>query len=340
MIPDHAPASCGVPPAATDSRSCGVSAAAKQTADGDPADHGRDVAEGEGDPAASPGRRHPRNTLNDLTGTEWVKATKSWLICDSRRYHKNKATELHPARYPEELVAEFLRFFTKRDGWVLDPFCGSGATLIACHETERRGVGIEISERYAEVCARRIAELRPPERLFVVQADANTVAAPELYETVPVPRDEATGRPRFDFVITSPPYWNMLRHSRGGVESAQKKRAKKGLDTVYSEAAEDLGNTAEYDDFIEGLGRVFDGCAQAMRPGAYMVVVVQNLRTPGGEVKPLAWDLQRRISQALSFQGERIWCQNSKPLGIWGYPTVFVPNYHHHYCLIFRKPTA
>jgi hypothetical protein len=39
----------------------------------------------------------------------------------------------------------------------------------------------------------------------------------------------------------------------------------------------------------------------------------------------------------LSFQGERIWCQDSKKLGIWGYPTVFVPNYHHHYCLIFRR---
>ncbi len=53
-------------------------------------------------------------------------------------------------------------------------------------------------------------------------------------------------------------------------------------------------------------------------------------------MRPLAWDLTRRLSQTFSFQGERVWCQNSKPLGIWGYPTVFVPNVHHHYCLIFR----
>lgn len=65
--------------------------------------------------------------------------------------------------------------------------------------------------------------------------------------------------------------------------------------------------------------------------------MVQNVRDTDGEVKPLAWDLTRRLSQTFSFQGERIWCQNSKPLGIWGYPTVFVPNYHHHYCLIFRN---
>ena len=68
-----------------------------------------------------------------------------------------------------------------------------------------------------------------------------------------------------------------------------------------------------------------------------MVVVIQNLRAPSGEVLPLAWDLARRISQTWLFQGERIWCQNSKRLGIWGYPSVFVPNYHHHYCLIFRN---
>jgi len=60
-------------------------------------------------------------------------------------------------------------------------------------------------------------------------------------------------------------------------------------------------------------------------------------------VRMLAWDLARRIERPgraatrWLFQGERIWCQNTKPLGIWGYPAVFVPNYHHHYCLIFRK---
>jgi DNA modification methylase len=291
-------------------------------------------------PPERPSKDRRRNTLNDLTGTEWIKSTKSWLICDSRRYHKNKTTELHPARYPEELVSEFLLFFTKRDQWVLDPFCGSGATLIACHETGRRGVGVEITERYAEVCARRIHELNAEDSLFICRGNANHLAEAALWADLPVARDEATGLPRFDFAMTSPPYWNMLRKSRGGVESAQKKRAKKGLDTVYSEDPDDLGNIERYEDFVEGLGRVFDGCAAVMRPGAYLVIVIQNVRTPDGEVKPLAWDLQRRVSQTLPFQGERIWCQNSKPLGIWGYPNLFVPNYHHHYCLIFRKPVA
>jgi len=294
-------------------------------------------------------RRKPQNTLNDLEGRDWIKFTKSWLICDSRRYQRNKDTELHPARYPEELVSEFVSFFTKAGERVLDPFCGSGATLVSCHETGRRGVGVELSKRYFEVARERLETLQARD-CRMLRGDATRLIDPGLWEplaALPSSGEDLseTGRgsggggglPQFDFVMTSPPYFNMLRKSRGGVESAQKKRAKAGLDTHYSNDTCDLGNIDVYDEYIEAMGCVFDQAAQLLKPSRYLVVVVQNLRDTTGEVRPLAWDLQRRISKTLSFQGERIWCQNSKPLGIWGYPTVFVPNYHHHYCLIFKK---
>ncbi len=285
------------------------------------------------------GAVHPGNTLNDLTGKEWIKATKSWLVCDSRRYHQNRDTELHPARYPEELVAEFVRFFTTGDGWVLDPFCGSGATLVAALEEHRNCIGMEVNRHYVDLSLDRLqAKARDTRTVTdVVHADAREIAAPGTWERVEaVPREE-DGLPRFDFVMTSPPYWNMLRKSRGGVASTHKRRAAEGLATDYGDHERNLGSIEDYDEFIEQLGVVFDGCARLLKPQKYMVVVVQNVRVPEGYVRPLAWDLARRISRTLSFQGERIWCQNSKRLGIWGYPTTFVPNYHHHYCLIFRQ---
>jgi methylase of polypeptide subunit release factors len=273
-------------------------------------------------PAEARGDR--RNTLNALTGRDWIKFTKSWFICDSRRYLRNKDTELHPARFPEEMVSEFIEFFTKPGEWVLDPFCGSGATLVACQETGRHGVGVELSADYAQVARRRLMSLDCDTHLRVLQGDAREAAGL---------LDPAR---QFDFIITSPPYFNMLRKSRGGVDSAAKKRARAGLDTHYGDDRRDLGNIADYEDFVEELGSVFDGLAPLLKPRRYLVVVIQNLRDTDGEVRPLAWDLTRRLSGRYSFQGERIWCQNSKPLGIWGYPTVFVPNVHHHYCLIFR----
>ncbi len=280
-----------------------------------------------------------RNTLNDLTGKEWIKSTKSWLICDSRRYHKNRDTELHPARYPEELVAQFLRFFTKSGGWVLDPFCGSGATMVSALEQGRNGVGVDVNERYVELSRERLAGMAAEADTVaeVVHADARALADPETWVDVEDAPCGDDGLPRFDFIMTSPPYWNMLRKSRGGVQSKHKQRAAQGLATDYGDADANLGTLTDYDEFIEQLGVAFDTCAHLLRPKKYMVVVAQNVRVPDGYVRPLAWDLARRISESLSFQGERIWCQNSKQLGIWGYPTTFVPNYHHHYCLIFRN---
>jgi len=282
-----------------------------------------------------------RNDLNDLTGKEWIRFTRTWFVCDSPRYWRNRDTELHPARFPEEMVGEFITFFTKREGVVLDPFAGSGAALVACAEQGRSGVGIELNPRYARVAARRTKGLEPQQ--FAIEGDARQIGRVGFWRERRTDVERVglafhRGLPQFDFAITSPPYWQMLRTSRGGVFSKHQQRAAQGLDIAYSESPDDLGNITDYAEFIRALGQVFDGVARCVKPGKYLVVVAQNLRAPGGDVRPLAWDLARRLAKTRwQFQGERVWCQNTKPLGIWGYPKVFVPNYHHHYCLIFRK---
>lgn len=280
------------------------------------------------------------NKLNDLSGKDWLVFTRSWFLCDSHRYHKNKNVELHPARYPEEMVAEFLRFFTKKHGWVLDPFAGSGATLVACAEEERMGVGIELSPRYAELITRR---QNLCDSYNVICGDSRDATSPAFwaeqqaaYTELGLPFSEA-GLPIFDFSISSPPYGAMLHTSRGHVHSKQKQRADQGLDTAYSFDMRDVGNIPDHETCVAELATIYRGAASLLKPDGYLVIVIQNYRAPSGEVIPLAWDLQRALKDDLLFQGERIWCQNTKPLGIWGYPVVFVPNYHHHYCLIFRN---
>ena len=83
-----------------------------------------------------------KNKLNELTGKEWIKFTKSWFI---HRPQKRKDNEiLHPAKYPESLIKEFLCFFTKSNEWILDPFLGTGSTLVAAKECDRNAIGIEL----------------------------------------------------------------------------------------------------------------------------------------------------------------------------------------------------
>ena len=64
----------------------------------------------------------------------------------------------HPTQKPLKLVGEWVRLFSNPGDLVLDPFMGSGTTLVAAKELGRRAIGIEIEERYCEIAARRLAQ--------------------------------------------------------------------------------------------------------------------------------------------------------------------------------------
>ncbi|MCI4352293.1 MAG: hypothetical protein L3K14_02755 [Thermoplasmata archaeon] len=279
---------------------------------------------------APPGA-HPfpaRRRLNDLTGTEWIRFTKSWFVANPPR--RTPSERSHPAKFPEELCEGFIRFFTRKGEWVLDPFAGTGSTLVAALRNRRNAIGLEINPMFARLAEDRVRDLSPPggATARVIVADATELEA--LWT-----RDRL---PPVQLVLTSPPYWDMLSKSRGGSRSAQRDRAALGLATTYSSDPRDLGNLHDYDAFLRATVGVLRAAGRLLEPGAYLVAVAQNLRDVNGQIRTLAWDLARALDRPpLRFQGERIWCQDSKPLGIWGCPSTFVPNYHHHYCLVFRR---
>jgi len=70
---------------------------------------------------------------------------------------KGTGIRLHPTQKPEELMIWSIRQ-AKNPQLVLDPFMGSGTTLVACKRLRRRCVGIEIQERYCEIAAQRLAQ--------------------------------------------------------------------------------------------------------------------------------------------------------------------------------------
>lgn len=63
--------------------------------------------------------------------------------------------KVHPTQKPEALMRWCLGFC---DGSVIDPFAGSGTTLVAAKRIGRRAIGIELDEEYCEVAARRLAQ--------------------------------------------------------------------------------------------------------------------------------------------------------------------------------------
>ena len=259
-----------------------------------------------------------RNRLNDLSGKEWLLFTKSWFTHNP--VQRSKRELLHPAKFPDSMIAEFLRFFTKKGELVLDPMAGTGSTLVACDRTGRRGVGVELTRKWGEIAKNRTSQK-------VIIGDAQ-----DLEKLLFKKNAE-----KFDFCITSPPYWNMLRNSRGGVNSAAKTRKKNGLAEYYSESANDLGNIKDYDDYLKKLVTVYSQVHNVLKDGKYFTVICQNIFTSDGTMVPLAWDLARELGGIFKLKQEKIWVQENKLLGIWGYPFRYVSNVHHHYCLIFEK---
>lgn len=66
------------------------------------------------------------------------------------------SNSLHPTEKPVALMGRLVA--NMADGVVVDPFMGSGTTLVAARDMGRRAIGIEIEERYCEIAAKRLAQ--------------------------------------------------------------------------------------------------------------------------------------------------------------------------------------
>jgi DNA modification methylase len=263
-----------------------------------------------------------RNRLNELTPREWIKFQKSWFIHNPPA--RENGVKPHPAKFPETLAAEFIRFFTKRGQLVFDPMAGTGSTLVAALQSGRSALGVELHPEFARLAQERLEQARlqaapdaPPARL--IEGDARSL---ETFDLPPI-----------DYCLTSPPYWDMLH--RKGFETQQRRRDQ-GLPLTYSDSPADLGNIADYDRFLAELCPIYQRLHAFLRPGAYLTIVVKNVKK-GSRMYPLAWDLASQLARTYTLKDERIWLQDNVALAPFGMFNAWVSNTHHHYCLNFRK---
>lgn len=277
----------------------------------------------------------PRNKLNELNNREWMVETKSvWF---SRPPQRDELKAQHPATFAESDIVRLIEFFTKPGGTVLDPFVGSGSTLVACASAGRNGVGIELIEQWAEIARQRVADCNG-QLPFQTGPEENEAAAPvdqqiligDSREVLATLESES-----FDFVVTSPPYWSILRKDWDHKVKAERKS--KGLSTRYSDDPNDLGNTESYEDFLDQLGQVFTECRRVLAARRYMCIVVSDFRH-GSKFIAYHADITRVMeSVGVTLEGITVLVQDSKNLYPYGLPFAFVSNIHHQYILTFRK---
>ncbi len=276
------------------------------------------------------GIRDPRNRLNDLTGREWIYALRSVIATSyptsGSESYAHRLRRAHPSPKPPQLLAETVRFFTRADGHVLDPFAGVGGTLLACAIEGRTAVGVELARRYADIYAEVCAELGLARQPLVV-GDARRLAD---YAEV---RDRA-----FDLILTDPPYAQMQAKAKTG----ERKKRGRGDATPFTDSAADLGNLG-YHDFLRELRAVLAGALAFLKPMGHLVLFTKDLQPTAEHHNMLHADIvqELRTVPGLAFRGYRIWHDQSQNLYPFGYPFAFVANQVHQFILIFRyEPSA
>ena len=206
-------------------------------------------------------RRGPLlNEVNDLTSSEWMRFGVSvWSVSKSPEERRITGEGEHPAVMPLELCTRLIRCLLSRtdDGPVLDPFCGAGSTLLAAKKLNKRSIGIDISEDYAQLSRDRVArESSSPARVDVHCGDILDIA--NLLEPNSV-----------SMVLTSPPFWNVLDLKRTADEQPVR---------TYHKAAGSLVSIRDYKRFVAVLSRCFVGIETVMKPEAACVVEAMDLQ--------------------------------------------------------------
>jgi len=267
---------------------------------------------------------HEGNSLNDLTGKEWLPLTKSfWMQTGLGANHEHAQIEKqHPAPYGFKDISKLILFFTKKGDVVLDPFSGVASTSKACALTGRKSVGIELTKKWVDLSKERLKKEVPNSKgQEIINGDSRI----ELKNF----KDEY-----FDFMVTSPPYWQILNKK---LDHKTKERVKNGLSKKYSENKDDLGNIIDYPEFLSELKNIFSECYRVLKNKKYTAVVVSDFRHKSDFI-PYHIDVIK-LMQELNFElkGITILAQNHKSLKPYGYPYAYVQNIHHQYILIFRK---
>jgi len=269
-------------------------------------------------------RYDKRNALNDLTGRKWLLLTKSIWI--SEKCADDKLAFQHPAPFLINDIKKLIRFFTKENMIVLDPFCGSGTTLVASAQENRKGIGIDLSKKYCQMSRKRLQDLKLKKNQQVICGDS-------LKKILQI-------KGKIDYCVTSPPYHNILRHNGGGLREVKDKDVRNGARLgveYYSNDKRDLGNQAQYKDFLALLKKVMTEIYKKLNDKKYSSIIISDFTVNKKETNASGDVIRLMQDIGFSFEGAIVLVQDNKPLYPFGYPFAYKINHHHQYILNFKK---
>jgi DNA modification methylase len=213
------------------------------------------------DPTCSCGPKH----LSCIAPKDWMKGQLGvWQFYYEKRDIRDKT--LHPATFPIALARRLIDLFTHKGELVLDPFVGSGTTLVAARDAGRNAVGFDLQKKYVALAERRLAAEPANGTLQrAVRADAHAIPSRLQPGSVKL-------------LFTSPPYANLLNRPRANKSrrTHDRKNAQLGKVEQYSQDPRDLG-TLDLDRYAREMESIFRGLLPLLKPKAHCVINVPDM---------------------------------------------------------------
>ncbi len=271
-----------------------------------------------------------KSHINCLTAKEWLKRQIGvWEFYYEKRDVRDKT--LHPATFPIALAKQVIELFSHKGELILDPFVGSGSTLVAAQDCERNAVGFDLQEKYIRLCGDRLINetLVNGSRQIAIQDDARNI-----------PKYLAENS--LSLIFTSPPYANLLNRVRKNKSRRHRDNDQLGKVEQYSQDDRDLG-TLSIEAYAKAMGDIFQQLMPFLRPKAHCVVNVPDMWWNNQRITIHVSLINELRARGYELRNIIIWNRTNvvNRIGIFGWPSNYITmGVTFEYLLDFWRPTA
>ena len=268
------------------------------------------------------------NHLNCLSAKDWLKRQLGvWEFFYEKRDIRDK--EIHPATFPISMARQVIELFTHEGELVLDPFVGSGTTLVAAQDTNRNAMGFDLQEKYIRLSAERLLTQRliGDSRQIPIQDDARNIS-------------QYLEKDSLSLVFTSPPYANLLNRERKNKSRRNRDNGQLGKVEQYSQDPLDLG-TLEIKEYSQTMGEIFENLLPFLKTKAHCVINVPDMWWENKRIAIHVHLINELTRRGYELRNVIIWDRRNlvNQIGIFGWPSNYITmGVTFEYLLDFWKP--
>ena len=266
-----------------------------------------------------------KNTLNDLTGGEWLFRSKSVVKknCGNGSYGHSIRRKANKACKPPDLCQVFVEMFTKTGDVVLDPFAGTGGIILGTQLSNRIAVGCEADSIQINAYQQACQEIGGLFNTF----DRDAIMACNFFDR------KWEKEPFADLVFTDPPYFNMDKRKKSKRWWKNKGSQSRPMEEFNSHLT--VFNTL--DDWVLFIKNFGHRAMELVKPGKYLMYFMEDGYFDGRYEFLTHLSAVAVESSGWVPQGEWIWYNEARRPGIFGYPTTMITNRTHTSILVFKK---